>query len=119
MGRDTRMIDIATITDKDIGKWVNYTPKKEFGRIKSWNDSGIFVVYNAGGDWVNFKDYTAAHTRPEDLEWLKIGNISVVGPNAYQGTKKVIDETLTLCDSCWCMTKMINGKCGKCKASKL
>lgn len=36
-----------------------------------------------------------------------------------QGTKQVVDNTITLCDSCWCMTKMINGKCGKCKASKL
>ena len=75
------MIDIATLNDKDVGKWVIYTPKNEHGRIKSWNDSGIFVVYNCADDWVHFKDYTGAHTRPEDLTFMKIGNIQVVGPD--------------------------------------
>lgn len=67
------MIDIKLLTKEDVGRWVIYNPgyKIERGKIKSWNDSGIFVVYNspewAGDIW---KEYTAAHTRPEDLEFL-------------------------------------------------
>lgn len=69
------MIDIAKLTSEDVGRWVVYTDgvgDTEQGKIKSWNDSGIFVVYNAAGNWDadHWKDYTAAHTRPEDLQFL-------------------------------------------------
>lgn len=66
------MIDISRLTSSDIGRWVEYTPKNERGKIKSWNDSGIFVVYDCAGEWSNFKDYTAAHTRPEDLVFVNV-----------------------------------------------
>lgn len=69
------MIDIAKLTSEHVGRWVVYTDgvgDTEKGKIKSWNDSGIFVVYNANGNWDadHWKDYTAAHTRPEDLQFL-------------------------------------------------
>lgn len=69
------MIDISKLTDEDVGRWVVYTDgvgDTERGKIKSWNDSGIFVVYDAAGNWDadHWKDYTAAHTRPEDLQFL-------------------------------------------------
>ncbi len=69
------MIDISKLNDESVGKWVVYTDGaggKERGKIKSWNDSGIFVVYNTDGNWSgdNWKNYTAAHTRPEDLEFV-------------------------------------------------
>ena len=66
------MIDIAKLTQEDVGRWVEYTPKQERGKIKSWNDSGVFVVYDAAGNWSGnaWKDYTAAHTRPEDLKFV-------------------------------------------------
>lgn len=73
---------ISDLTKDDIGKWVHYIPSHakedisqwENGKIKSWNDSGIFVVY-AAGDWSedHWKDYTAAHTNPKDLEFGIIG----------------------------------------------
>ena len=71
------MIDISKLTSDDIGSWVEYTPKNERGKIKSWNDSGVFVVYDCAGEWSNFKDYTAAHTRPEDLIFVKMGGAPV------------------------------------------
>lgn len=41
------MIDINSLTEKDIGKVVNYFGgvDEEWGIIKSWNDKFIFVQY--------------------------------------------------------------------------
>ncbi len=73
------MINISKLTQKDVGRWVWYKPSHaphnpsewERGKIKSWNDSGVFVVYNANNDWAgdHWKDYTAAHTNANDLEF--------------------------------------------------
>jgi len=66
------MITIDSLTEEDIGKWVVYTAShgaQEKGRLKSWNDQWIFVVYKTGGEWYHFKDCTGQATKPEDLEW--------------------------------------------------
>ena len=67
------MIDIKSLTKDDIGKWVKYTDfsKTEIGKIKSWNDKFIFVVYSCDGNWNKFKNYTAAATSPRDLVFSK------------------------------------------------
>ena len=68
------MVDIAKLRKEDIGKWVLYTPfygSAEKGRIKSWNDKWIFVVYNCAGEWDKFQDYTGAATNSKDLRYLK------------------------------------------------
>lgn len=67
------MIDIAKlrIGDKvryqpshfDVDKWENGIIKE----IRSDNMEAVFVVYNCGGDWENYKNYTAALTKIEDL----------------------------------------------------
>ena len=43
--------------------------KKEHGIMKaqSIDSNYIFVVYNCGGNWNNFMNYTGACTRIEDL----------------------------------------------------
>lgn len=61
------MVDLKELTDEDIGQWVEYWPGKEKGRIKSWNNSFVFVVYHCGDDWENFQNYTAAATHPKAL----------------------------------------------------
>ena len=64
---------IKLLTIKDVGRWVEYTPShggSEVGRIKSWNDKWIFVVYNCANQWKDYKNYTAAATLPEDLTLL-------------------------------------------------
>lgn len=68
------MIAIENLTLADVGRWAIYTAgdgHKERGKIKSWNDTFIFVVYNANDNWDSdhWMDYTAAATSPEDLEW--------------------------------------------------
>jgi len=67
------MIDIKSLTEKDIGGWVIYrdsfNKRPEKGRIKSWNKKFIFVVYACAGEWDRFKDYTGVATSPEDLIW--------------------------------------------------
>lgn len=69
------MIDIIKLTNDDIGKWVTYTSsggdKVEQGKIKSWNDKYIFVVYGWSAEQSNWQEYTGASTRPEDLEFAK------------------------------------------------
>lgn len=53
-----------------VGKKVTYiTPfKRENGIIKSISDQDhVFVVYNCGNDWTNYKDYTGSRTRTRDL----------------------------------------------------
>lgn len=67
------MIDISKLTKEDVGRWVIYTSsggdKVEEGKIKSWNDTNIFVVYHCNDEWDRFQDFTGAATHPEDLEW--------------------------------------------------
>lgn len=66
-------IALSELTPDDVGRWVTYRSsggdKVEPGRIKSWNDSGVFVVYGQAAFWDAWQEYTAAHTRPEDLEF--------------------------------------------------
>ncbi len=66
------MIDIAKLDKADVGKWVEYRsgiPNKipEKGKIKSWNDKFIFVVYKCDNNWDRFQDYTGCATEPKDL----------------------------------------------------
>lgn len=70
------MIDLLELTKKDIGRWVEYHDshwsggKAEKGRIKSWNDKFIFIVYLCNNEWNRFQDFTGAATNPEDLIFL-------------------------------------------------
>ena len=65
------MIRINRLKDSDVGRWVIYDNEynREKGRIKSWNDKFIFVVYNCADDWDGFKNYTACATDPYDLSF--------------------------------------------------
>lgn len=73
------MIDIVGLRKEDIGKWVLYTPphigKAEKGRIKSWNEKWIFVVYKCAGEWDEFLNYTGAATRPRDLRFTTVEEV--------------------------------------------
>lgn len=63
-------MNIADLKPEDVGAWVEYRPSygdPERGRIKSWNDKFIFVVYKCDNQWNRFQDYTAAATDPADL----------------------------------------------------
>jgi hypothetical protein len=44
------MIDIASLTEGDLGRWVTYRkgPRVNRGRIKGWSDQFVYVVYWAG-----------------------------------------------------------------------
>jgi len=68
------MIDHNALTADDVGRYVKYAPFggmiNELGRVKSWNETGVFVVYNCADDWDNFMHYTAAHTDPWYLYWI-------------------------------------------------
>jgi hypothetical protein len=61
---------ISDLTPADVGKWVYYIPtcgRPEVGKIKSWNDTFIFVVYKCDDNWDRYQDYTGCATNPGDL----------------------------------------------------
>jgi hypothetical protein len=68
-----KMIDISKLK---VGDKVHYQPdhygdeKWENGIIKeipAWSLDSVRVVYNCGGDWENYKEYTSALTNIRDL----------------------------------------------------
>ncbi len=66
-------IRISALTIEDVGRWVEYVPNHggtEQGRIKSWNEKFIFVVYKCNNQWDRFQDYTGQATSPEDLRFI-------------------------------------------------
>ena len=66
------MLNIFSLKDEDKGRWVIYTGgvgETQKGKIKSWNDTWIFVVYHCADEWDNYQDYTAAATEPSDLKF--------------------------------------------------
>jgi hypothetical protein len=71
------MIDLASLRKEDIGRWVLYDDnfKKEKGRIKSWNDEFIFVVYKCDCQWDRFQDFTGCATNPEDLRFTTLEEV--------------------------------------------
>jgi hypothetical protein len=66
-------VKISELSPNDVGRWVVYNNGfgEERGKIKSWNNENIFVVYKCNEDWNNFENYTAIATRPQDLEFEK------------------------------------------------
>jgi len=70
------MVDVSQLTSADIGRWVRFYDydSKKLGRIKSWNEYNIFVVYLCDGDWENYADYTAEATHGSRLEFTEEGN---------------------------------------------
>ena len=87
------MIDIEKLTDKDVGRWVVYVDmvrEPEIGRIKSWNDKYVFVVYKCNGDWKNFQKYAGVATDPRDLFFVE-DFVSLFG-KYEQWVKEVVEE---------------------------
>jgi hypothetical protein len=67
-----RKVVIGELNKEDIGLWVEYTGgagEKERGKIKSWNDKYIFVVYKCNDRWDEFMNYTGVATDPADLKF--------------------------------------------------
>lgn len=66
------MIDIEALTEEDIGKWVVYTDvlgSKEYGRLKSYNRTNIFVVFKCNNNWDDYQNYTGCSCNPNDLNF--------------------------------------------------
>ena len=66
------MIDVDRLTETDVGRWVEYCPSAGLkGRIKSWNERWIFVVYHCDDNWPDYQNYTGAATEPNDLNFTE------------------------------------------------
>ena len=60
-----KMIDTKKLTESDKGRFVIYRHKYSYsviGKIRSWQNNYIYVVYNCDDDWDNYMNYTAAAT---------------------------------------------------------
>lgn len=65
-------IDITTLQSDDEGRWVYYIHfdgTKEIGRLSSWNENNMFVVFKCADQWVDYANYTGQSCNPNDLEW--------------------------------------------------
>jgi len=69
------MIELKQLSASEVGAWVEYRDrfdsKPDRGRIKSWNEKFIFVVYRCGGNWGEFERYSGVATDPGDLSWVR------------------------------------------------
>jgi hypothetical protein len=70
------VIEIRDLKPGDVGRWVRYRDvhfpdQFEDGRIKSWNERTVFVVYRCDNQWQRFADFTAAGTLPESLDFIE------------------------------------------------
>jgi hypothetical protein len=64
------MIHTKELGPEHVGRWVLYrggAGEIETGKIKSWNDRVVFVVYHCNNEWHRFSEFTAAPTDPSDL----------------------------------------------------
>ena len=68
-------MNIKTMRKSHVGRFVKYLPTGEMGRIKSWNDSYIFVVFNCDDSWYDYEKYTAQSCLPSDLKLTSELNI--------------------------------------------
>ena len=96
------MIDPKKLTPKDVGKKVIYDcgiRDTQPGRIKSWNEKWVFVVYHCDNDWDNFQNYTAAATDPTDLFFDEDSQATdkPVKEREDQGDRKSAEETSKGC----------------------
>lgn len=64
-------VDINKLTEKDIGRWVEYRPTHEIGKIKSFTGNYVFVVYKCNNEWDRFQDFTAMCTLAGYLEFIE------------------------------------------------
>ena len=69
------MININNLTKDDVGRWVYYTDsfdgRKQYGRLKSWNEVNVFVVYESLAKDMNlYMHYIGVATDPKDLTFV-------------------------------------------------
>ena len=68
------MINIKELKQSDVGRWVEclcHPNAKELGKIKSWNDTYIFVVYRCDARWQDYQEFTGQATSPKDLKFAE------------------------------------------------
>lgn len=72
-------ININDLVESDKGRWVCYwaydTAPMKKGRIKSWNDKYIFVVFHCDDDWDNYQNYTGCSVHPNNLHFSIDGDM--------------------------------------------
>jgi hypothetical protein len=88
------MIQIKELGPQDVGKWVEYrggAGETERGRITSWTDKYVRVVYKCDNQWQRFQDFTGCATDPGDSpvrasNTCRLGTILQLKCRAIAGT---------------------------------
>ena len=65
-------INTQMLRPSDVGKWVIYTNgvgETERGKLKSWNDNNLFVVFQCNNEWERFQDFTGSSCNPKDVHF--------------------------------------------------
>lgn len=70
---------------------VTYDRTGEPGIVKAVEGHVAFVVYNCGGDWENFENYTAARTNLWDLSFGWSGGWKIPAKGTRMEAPPVID----------------------------
>ena len=65
---------ITKLEDQDIGRWIKYVEfdgSTSSGKIKSFNNETqiAWVVYDCGGNWSDYRNYTGQATSYRDLKF--------------------------------------------------
>jgi hypothetical protein len=70
------MIWLGDLKPIHVGQWVRWQgghPNHwEEGRIKSWNQEVVFVVFKCDNNWDRFQDYTGQACDPDDTTFINI-----------------------------------------------
>jgi len=106
---------IKTIKELKVGDKVHYQPDhyKDTGefengivkQIREEMPTGVWVVYNCGGNWDNYRDYTSALTSLRDLN--------------HGWGEKECDICLKLESDCKCTEPDWTKKCINCDATPI
>lgn len=67
------MINIGQLTPRQVGEYVTYTDgvgDTERGRLKSFTDTTVYVVFKCGDQWDNYQNYTGQGCSPADLVFI-------------------------------------------------
>lgn len=66
-------IDHTKLSYRHLGNWVRFDQQhgeSRFGRLKTWNEKYVFVVFSCGGDWDNWHNYTGQSCNPDDCAFV-------------------------------------------------
>lgn len=86
------MIHISDLKPEHVGQWVRWRgghpDHREEGRIKSWNERYVFVVFKCDDNWERFEDYAGQSCDPSNIDFMGRGEV----PFSFQMRQREFKE---------------------------